>query len=679
LRRPEAKVVSVRNVSAAEAADASPPVAGRRYDIVSEWTPDWSKQVNRFEMTIDAEASFLPIRVKVLRDEKLDADWTIERIGRTPSGLAYPEVIDDRRGENDSRPKHRITITRFVERSEYQDSDFEMPIEFDDDIVDHREGIAWHVDPWWDELKPWLRETLDWPRLDTAGLHELRSYSESEIAGMPAPDLKVAEWITPQMRGVDDSGWRRPGRKATVIYFFGGRAISPSPQQLSALRTFWKKYSGPVENVPVDENGDPVVRTPGLSGGRVDVIAIATANGEPELTRRFIQSMNLPFPVAIDSPVEDSEETAAKWGQTFLAFRQKAYTGTVIIDRNGKIVVIDPQRTSGDGFTPVEAAIRRELQAAEVAVDSLSARWAVARRLSQALRGTAATAEDFAVVGQDSADGWRDRIEKKWIASLSSEQLLPIQARRLTPETLASELRRDPSQLQRTELQQIENEWKRRAAALPSRSRLNGSVNSTFEKGDGKLTQNELENGIGDVTISIVPTMNVLFSNTPGGRFQFRDDARRKTIQTTDDGKFSFPKLTKGTWRLTFSSPGLVGLQKAIYIKEDGDVVELTLSMNQLDSIRGRITDSNGKPVVAAKVRARKRHLNPLNRASYTTDKLPSRPSETDQNGRFEFVGLFEGHYSFGVEADGFESANIKYVECGTQDVVFVLKRTSNP
>ena len=170
--------------------------------------------------------------------------------------------------------------------------------------------------------------------------------------------------------------------------------------------------------------------------------------------------------------------------------------------------------------------------------------------------------------------------------------------------------------------------------------------------------------------------MSVLFSNTPGGTFQFRDDPRRKTLESADDGTFTFTGLTKGTWRMTFTSPGLVSLQKAIHIANDGDVVDLALSMNQRDSIRGRVTDAGGIPIPSATVRARKRHLNPDNRASYTTDKLPRKPAQTDQDGRFEFEELFEGHYSFGVEADGFELTNVEYIECGTLDVKVTLKRS---
>jgi len=70
-----------------------------------------------------------------------------------------------------------------------------------------------------------MRENLDWPQPDLRALNDLRSFSKPELAGMDAPALSAGEWLTEPT----PLNWDRPERKVTVLHFYGGLLIEPSP------------------------------------------------------------------------------------------------------------------------------------------------------------------------------------------------------------------------------------------------------------------------------------------------------------------------------------------------------------------------------------------------------------------------------------------------------------------
>jgi hypothetical protein len=50
----------------------------------------------------------------------------------------------------------------------FDDAEFRYGSTVGLDVVDRKSGMAWHEDPWWQDLAPWLKEKFNWPK-GTAG------------------------------------------------------------------------------------------------------------------------------------------------------------------------------------------------------------------------------------------------------------------------------------------------------------------------------------------------------------------------------------------------------------------------------------------------------------------------------------------------------------------------------
>jgi len=98
--------------------------------------------------------------------------------------------------------------------------------------------VTWYHDPWWSELSPWIKEQFGWPEPDLSSIRELQSYADDKIQGQAAPPIQAAEWLNDNNPGP----WERKGRKTNVLFFFGGRAIPPTPKYLSALKALDSRY-----------------------------------------------------------------------------------------------------------------------------------------------------------------------------------------------------------------------------------------------------------------------------------------------------------------------------------------------------------------------------------------------------------------------------------------------------
>jgi hypothetical protein len=219
-------------------------------------------------------------------------------------------------------------VTSFRLRNDFDDDDddfrFAPPAGFD--IVDHRRGIAWHNDSWWRELEPWLRENLNWPRPDLLVLRELQSYADPKIAGQRAPEIRPAEWL-----GEEPGPWNRPGRRATVLFFFGGRAIASTPEQIAGIKALQARYR---------ERG-------------IDVVGMATSTETPELTRQAVRELEVAFPVGIDRPSEQG------YGVTFNAYGLQAYSGVFVIDSRGLVHLVKPGEAPAGGISHLESLARQ--------------------------------------------------------------------------------------------------------------------------------------------------------------------------------------------------------------------------------------------------------------------------------------------------------------------------------
>lgn len=287
-----------------------------------------------YEITISPDQSWLPLKSVIHLDGKPYATETIEKLAHTPDGVWYPELI---RFEQQHLPEYLLKkethITRFELRKSFDDEEFRqadpLPIGFD--IVDYRRNRVWHNDPWWPDLAPWMAEQLNWPRSNLSGLRQLGSNADGKIQGQPAPAIQAAEWLNG-----DPGGWDRAGRKLTVLIFLGGDAISPTPQWVAGLKSLQERYSNE-----------------GL-----DVVGVATSTIDPAIIRRAIKSLDIRFPVAIDT--KDSESNG--YGRTFKAYAMTAYAGAFLIDASGRVLTVNPN-DGPKGFydSQLENLVRQQL------------------------------------------------------------------------------------------------------------------------------------------------------------------------------------------------------------------------------------------------------------------------------------------------------------------------------
>ena len=88
--------------------------------------------------------------------------------------------------------------------------------------------------------------------------------------------------------------------------------------------------------------------------------------------------------------------------------------------------------------------------------------------------------------------------------------------------------------------------------------------------------------------------------------------------------------------------------------------------------IRGKVTDTDGRPIKGATIRA----SNPNGRPSQIT-------AVSDDKGRFAMVGLMGGSWTFVADATGFEraqgSANVRSTAFGNPPIDFALRRSIDP
>ena len=287
-----------------------------------------------YEITISPDQSWLPLKTVIHLDGKPYATETIEKLAQTPDGVWYPERI---RFEQQLLPEYSMKketrITRFQLRKTFTDDEFRRadPLPVGYDIVDYGRNRVWHNDPWWPELAPWLAQQLNWPRPNMSGLSRLGSNADGKIQGQPAPAIQAAEWLNR-----DPGGWDRAGRKLTVLMFLGGDAIDPTPLWVAGLKSLQELY--------------------GKDG--LDVIGVATSTIDPAMIRRAIKSLDIRFPVAIDT--KDTENNG--YGRTFTAYGMTAYTGAFLIDASRRVLIVNPaDGPSGVYNSQLESLIRKQL------------------------------------------------------------------------------------------------------------------------------------------------------------------------------------------------------------------------------------------------------------------------------------------------------------------------------
>ncbi|MFN0051952.1 MAG: carboxypeptidase regulatory-like domain-containing protein [Planctomycetales bacterium] len=330
LRKPEARIVKQGVV------DGHP-----RLLVECDWTDPWdrSQTPRHLEATISPEQAWLPIDTLWQRKGELEARSELRGLKEVAPGVWYPLMVRTTRPEESFLSPLRVErITSFQVRPHRLDPDqdqeefrFEPPLRCD--VVDRRTGWAWHNDPWWSDLAPWINKQFDWPRATAGAVNELSSHCDPSVAGRPAPAIDAALW-----QNGDPGGWKRPGRSVSVLYFFGGRVIDPHPRWVQALRTWHARYK-PEE---------------------VELIGIATSDSRA-IVSQGLHELGIEFPVAVDTPSERS----GSYGKTFDAFQMATYAGILVIDPAGKVHRVDPQMEEGEfSGKSLQLVVHRILMAA---------------------------------------------------------------------------------------------------------------------------------------------------------------------------------------------------------------------------------------------------------------------------------------------------------------------------
>lgn len=631
LRRPEAKMTE--RIKLAETSCLHVQVT---------WTPTWDKANRKFDIMICPEQGWLPRRVLIDRGDELLGEWSIPQVKTTEQGLSYPAEIRVTRPDKSDTPFRKILITQFQERDHIEDRDFKVPVPDGAVIADYRRGVAWYDDPWWNELSEWLRDNIDWPRHNLQALLRLHSNSDDDIFGKPAPPLRPAEWIVNPI----DGKWDRPDRRLTVLHFFGGQLIEPTPSSLKALDRLYQLYRD----------------------GGLEVIAIATATNTPELTRQAVKELNLSFPVAIDSKADAAELSAhpqgAQWGSTFAGFHQGIYSGTMLIDQDTHVVQIEPGSQSVNAeFSKVELLVREYLQKANGTPDPPGRRRMIVNRTSRLLRDRAAELAEIQSAIGDTSSQWRENAEQKIAASLTPAQKEQFKAMGMTIQATLAEQRRNPNQLARPSLNRIEKEWKLRASKMTGHSVMQG----TIRRSDG------VPMGADRAKAVLTPIFTLLNSDSLAARFVLSDHDRQQDIEADENGKFRIENLPLGTYQLTIRAPDCALTMRTVSLKNNNSILELDIVVSHGSSISGKVTDAAGTPIANAQVRPIERYESADNPHSYTTEHLPRWPATTGQNGEFIFESLFEGKYVFEITANGFKPTKTDQIPAGEINLNVVL------
>src|SRR5262249_59883868 len=126
--------------------------------------------------------------------------------------------------------------------------------------------------------------------------------------------------------------------------------------------------------------------------------------------------------------------------------------------------------------------------------------------------------------------------------------------------------------------------------------------------------------------------------------------------RTDESGRFNFTGLPAGRYSVYASAPGYVspddanfGMQGKTLNLADGEKVEnVDLEIKRGGVIAGKITDSQGRPVIEEMVNISKLDANNQPR-NYYTYGMSFNMSQTDDRGLYRIYGLPEGRYLVSV------------------------------
>lgn len=633
LRRPEAKLIERTQMAETSC-----------LNVKVDWTPASESQWS-FDIMISPEQDWLVRRVMIKLGGQMFAEWSIGKVAKTESGLHYPVEFKVLRSETDNTPSTIVNVSKFQERTDFEPHEFEVPNPIGIDIVDYRSGFAWHNDPWWNELAPWAQENLDWPQPDLRPLASLQSYSPPDLAGTAAPELIPGEWLNQPGK----LAWDRPERTVTILYFFGGRLIEPTPEQIAALSHLQRKYAD----------------------GGLEIIGIASHYETPEMTRQAIRELAPSFPIMMDSKANESDTRndakGAAWGANFVRYQLEPYTGIVIVNKAGHLILLNNEAVGqSPEVSQLELLVRNELLKVNGTSDPPLLRQAQVNRISRLLRGTAASPEDLVAAANDPSPLWFENALKAISSRIPDAQREFLKSRGLTIQTTLQELSSNSTRIPEVVWYRLEDEWKTRAAAAKG----SGIINGRIRHHDGaQLTGAK-------ATLVVEPVLQTLIFNIPGGWMRSYDRIRTRKVESNDVGEFNIDNLPKGSYEISVIIPGKPRAKRTGRLVTHESKAELSIDLFGGDEISGKVTDSAGGPVPKAMVKAVKRFATSeaAEAGRYTTESLPSETQATNADGAFVFESLFEGIYQFEISAEGFETTTTEPVPAGISDLQVILK-----
>lgn len=297
--------------------------------VHSEWAPAWAGTAYVFDVVISPPQSFLPLKCTITENGQVENEWEITELAQTTDGTWYPRVIETRHRRGLPVKDGRLTVTSLTLRSDFQDDDFTYPVPAGVDVVDYPRGSVYFNDPWQPELGPWLRDRFDFPSPWIDPTDDIGSHCDGAIHGRPAPAIDAVEWI-----GGDPGPWNRAGRQYTVLFFFGGRPISPTPRWLVGLQALQQKY--------------------GPAG--VELIGVVSSSSDND-ARQTAREFALEFPIAVASPSDKPGSS----GRPHDTFGLSTYTGVFVIDPQGIVHVVKNSQPVGDAQLALEPLLQKLL------------------------------------------------------------------------------------------------------------------------------------------------------------------------------------------------------------------------------------------------------------------------------------------------------------------------------
>lgn len=269
--------------------------------IVVEVTRERNKRSWKYRFSVAPERSWLPLKLERIENGVATISHRLAELTNS-NGIWYPREVWTTRTDNTKTRDFHITALEV--QPKFNDESFEPPISLGTNVLDRRVGHGWHEDPWWSDLKPWLEAEYGWPRPDLFELHSVGHYGNCPLEGKPAPAVEPVEWLTD-----DPGGWDRPERKLTLLYFYGGRLITPTPKWMAAVQELQRRYQ---------KYG-------------FEVIALAGETSSPEVTRQAAKEIGLQFSVGIDQKGDSG------YGKTFVAYGLESYHGMMFVDHEGLV------------------------------------------------------------------------------------------------------------------------------------------------------------------------------------------------------------------------------------------------------------------------------------------------------------------------------------------------------